>query len=197
MIVIRDAAPADIGAITEITNALIATTTYEWTSTPHTAADRLEWLDRHRADGHPVLVAIDTDPPVSTDPPGPSGTDVLGTDVVTDDTDDTDVDQIVGWAGYGDFRDTVKWPGYRPVVEHTIHVRQGCWGRGIGRQLMDALAERARAADKRAMVGAIDGENVDSVEFHRRLGFVEVGRLPGIGEKFGRPRDLVLVQLDL
>ena len=47
MIVIRDAAPADIGAITEITNALIATTTYEWTSTPHTAADRLEWLDRH------------------------------------------------------------------------------------------------------------------------------------------------------
>ena len=39
MIVIRDAAPADIGAITEITNALIATTTYEWTSTPHTPAD--------------------------------------------------------------------------------------------------------------------------------------------------------------
>jgi len=47
------------------------------------------------------------------------------------------------------------------------------------------------------MVGAIDGENVDSIAFHRRLGFVEVGRLPGIGEKFGRPLDLVLMQLTL
>ena len=36
---------------------------------------------------------------------------------------------MVGWAGYGDFRDTAKWPGYLPVVEHTIHVREGCWGR--------------------------------------------------------------------
>jgi L-amino acid N-acyltransferase len=166
MIAIRDAAPADIGAITEITNALIATTTYEWTSTPHTVADRLEWLERHRVEGHPVLVAIDRD-------------------------------SVVGWAGYGDFRDTAKWPGYLPVVEHTIHVREGCWGQGVGRQLIDALAARARADGKRATIGAIDGENVDSVEFHRRLGFVEVGRMPGIGEKFGRPLDLVLVQLDL
>ncbi len=88
-------------------------------------------------------------------------------------------------------------PATAPVVEHTIHVREGCWGQGIGRRLIEALADRARAAGKRAMVGAIDGENVDSIEFHLRLGFVEVGRLPGIGEKFGRPLDLVLVQLTL
>jgi L-amino acid N-acyltransferase YncA len=176
MIAIRDATPADIGAITEITNALIATTTYEWTSTPHTVADRLEWLARHLVEGHPVLVAVDT---------------------TADDADDHSRESVVGWAGYGDFRDTAKWPGYLPVVEHTIHVRQGSWGRGTGRQLMDALADRARTTGKTAMIGAIDGENVDSVEFHLRLGFVEVGRMPGIGEKFGRPLDLVLVQLDL
>jgi L-amino acid N-acyltransferase YncA len=171
MIAIRDAAPGDIGAITEITNALLATTTYEWTSTPHTVVDRRAWLDRHRAEGHPVLVAID--------------------DARADDG------PVVGWAGYGDFRDTGRWPGYAPVVEHTIHVREGRWGQGIGRRLIEELADRARAAGKRAMVGAIDGENVDSIDFHLRLGFVEVGRLPGIGEKFGRPLDLVLVQLDL
>jgi phosphinothricin acetyltransferase len=180
MIEIRDASPTDIDAITEITNALIETTTYEWTSTPHTIADRLEWLDRHRADGHPVLVAVDGDP--GSDPGSEPGSEHA---------------PVVGWAGYGDFRDTARWPGYLPVVEHTIHIREGCWGRGIGRQLIDALTERARADGRRAMVGAIDGENVDSIEFHRRLGFVEVGRLPGIGEKFGRPLDLVLMQLTL
>ena len=170
MIEVRDATPADVEAITEITNALILTTTYEWTSTPHTVADRLEWLERHRADGHPVLVAVD---------------------------DERGGEPVVGWAAYGDFRDTAKWPGYLPVVEHTIHVREGCWGQGIGRRLLDELADRARQAGKRVIVGAIDGENVDSIEFHRRLGFVEVARMPGIGEKFGRPLDLVLVQLTL
>jgi phosphinothricin acetyltransferase len=47
------------------------------------------------------------------------------------------------------------------------------------------------------MVAAIDGSNVDSVRFHQRLGFAEVGRLPGVGEKFGRRLDLVLMQRDL
>ena len=62
---------------------------------------------------------------------------------------------------------------------------------------MEELTERARRADKRVMVAAIDGENGDSIEFHRRLGFVDVGHLPGIGEKFGRRLDLVLMQLEL
>jgi L-amino acid N-acyltransferase YncA len=163
MITIRDATRDDITEITEITNALIATTTYEWTTTPHTLADRLEWLDRHRTDGHPVLVADDGA-------------------------------RVVGWAGYGDFRDTVKWPGYLPTVEHTIHVREDCWGQAIGRRLMEALADRAREAGKRVMVGAVDGENEASIDFHARLGFVEVARMPGVGEKFGRALDLVLMQ---
>jgi phosphinothricin acetyltransferase len=76
-------------------------------------------------------------------------------------------------------------------------VRGDQWGRGVGRLLIEALAERARAAGKRVMVGGIDGTNVDSIRFHERLGFVEVARMPGIGEKFGRPLDLVLVQLAL
>ena len=104
---------------------------------------------------------------------------------------------VVGWAGYGDFRDTGRWPGYRFTVEHTVHVREDHWGRGVGRRLMEALLERGRAAGKRVMVAAIDASNVDSVLFHERLGFAEVGRLPGVGDKFGRRLDLVLMQRDL
>jgi phosphinothricin acetyltransferase len=105
--------------------------------------------------------------------------------------------EVVGWAAYGDFRDTTRWPGYLPTVEHTIHVREGRWGRGLGRALLDALAAEAAAAGKRVMIGAVDGENERSIAFHLRLGFVEVGRLPGVGEQFGRRLDLVLLQRDL
>ncbi len=83
------------------------------------------------------------------------------------------------------------------MVEHTIHVDTGQWGKDVARLLMAALVDRARAAGKRAMIGGIDGENERSIRFHRRMGFVEVARMPGIGEKFGRPLDLVLMQLDI
>jgi len=102
--------------------------------------------------------------------------------------------EVVGFACYSDFRDSQKWPGYRFVVEHTIHVRERFWGVGIGRALIEALAQRAAAAGKRVMVAAIDAENIGSIRFHERCGFVEVGRMPDIGFKLGRWLTLVLLQ---
>ncbi len=104
---------------------------------------------------------------------------------------------VVGWAAYGDFRDSRRWPGYRFTVEHTIHVAADHWGRGVGLALVSALSEHARAAGKRVMVAGIDSTNQRSIDFHRRLGFDEVARMPGVGEKFGRRLDLVLMQRDL
>lgn len=104
---------------------------------------------------------------------------------------------VVGMAAYADFRDTERWPGYRFTVEHTVHVARSHWGRGVGRRLVEALVARAAASGKRVMVAAVDGENAESVRFHERLGFVQAGRLPGVGEKFGRRLDLVLLQRDL
>jgi len=104
---------------------------------------------------------------------------------------------VVGWAAYGDFRDSRRWPGYRFTVEHTVHVARSHWGCGVGRALVEALADRARRDGKRVMVAGIDGSNTDSITFHARLGFHEVARLPGVGEKWGRRLDLVLMQRDL
>jgi phosphinothricin acetyltransferase len=105
-----------------------------------------------------------------------------------------DAGVVVGYAAYGDFRGAGKWPGYRYTVEHTIHVREDQWGRGVGRALLVELTERALDAGMHVMVAAIDGDNVASIEFHRRLGFVEVARMPEVGHKFGRWLDLVLMQ---
>ena len=102
--------------------------------------------------------------------------------------------EIAGFASYSDFRDSRKWPGYRFVVEHTVHVRERHRKTGVGRALVDALLQRAAAAGKRVMVAAVDGENVGSIRFHERCGFVEVGRMPQIGFKLGRWLTLVLLQ---
>lgn len=105
--------------------------------------------------------------------------------------------EVVGWASYGDFRDTKRMPGYRFTVEHTVHVRAGRWGHGIGRALVVALVDRARQAGMRVMVAAVDSSNVGSIEFHARMGFVEVGRMPRVAVKWDQPLDLVLMQLEL
>jgi phosphinothricin acetyltransferase len=162
-VVIRDAEDADLPGILELVNALLLTTTTEWTETPYTLQDRRGWLERHQQAGEPVIVA-----------------DVNG--------------EIAGFAAYGDFRDAKKWPGYRFVVEHTVHVRGKYWRSGIGRALLEALCQRAATAGKRVMVAAVDGENAGSIRFHERCGFVEVARMPDIGFKFGRWLTLVLLQ---
>jgi L-amino acid N-acyltransferase YncA len=102
--------------------------------------------------------------------------------------------EVVGWCSFSDFRDTTKWPGYQTTVEHTIHVREDQWGRGVGRRLMTQLLEAAQSLGKHVMVGAVTSENEVSIRFHERLGFVEVARMPQVGAKFGRWLDLVLLQ---
>ena len=44
------------------------------------------------------------------------------------------------------------------------------------------------------MVAAVDSSNGRAIEFHARLGFGEVARMPGIGDKWGQRLDLVLLQ---
>jgi phosphinothricin acetyltransferase len=103
-------------------------------------------------------------------------------------------DDVVGFATYGEFRDSVKWPGYRFTVENTIHVDRDHHGMGMGSGLMEALMARAVAAGKHVMVAGIDAANTGSIRFHERLGFFEVGRMPEVGEKFGQRLDLVIMQ---
>lgn len=105
-----------------------------------------------------------------------------------------DGDDIVGFTAYGSFRGSGKWPGYRHTVEHTIHVARSHWGNGVGRALMEALIERARLAGVHVMVGAVDGDNPESIRFHQALGFTIVATMPEVGRKFDRWLDLVLLQ---
>jgi len=105
-----------------------------------------------------------------------------------------DAEQVLGYASYGPWR---PHDGYRYSVEHSVYVRDGQRGAGLGRALMEALIERARSTGLHVMVGAIESENRGSIHLHQQLGFRHIGQMPQVGCKFGRWLDLTLMQLTL
>jgi L-amino acid N-acyltransferase YncA len=102
-----------------------------------------------------------------------------------------DVSGIIGFGTFGEFR---AWPCYRHSVEHSVHVREDCRGRGIGRALVIELLGRAAAMGKHVMIAGIDADNAVSIGLHRSLGFTGVGHFHEVGFKFGRWLDLVFMQ---
>ncbi|ATH83738.1 GNAT family N-acetyltransferase [Ectopseudomonas mendocina] len=102
--------------------------------------------------------------------------------------------EVVGYASYGTWRSI---EGFRHTVEHSVYVRADQRGQGLGPALMQALIERARAANLHVMVAAIESENAASIRLHQRLGFVTTGQMPQVGRKFGRWLDLTFMQLIL
>ncbi|MCM2475860.1 N-acetyltransferase [Rhizobium sp. CG5] len=102
--------------------------------------------------------------------------------------------RVAGYASYGDWR---AFDGYRHTVEHSVYVDKDCRGGGIGRLLMQALIERARAAKVHVMIAAIEAENAASIRLHESLGFRLVGIHSQVGTKFGRWLDLAAMELKL
>lgn len=99
--------------------------------------------------------------------------------------------RVVGWGSWGTFRPKA---GYRMTMEHTLYVDETARGHGVGRLLMTGIIDTATAAGMHALVGAVSSENEVSIALHERFGFVEVGRMPQAGAKFGRWLDLVWLQ---
>jgi L-amino acid N-acyltransferase YncA len=106
----------------------------------------------------------------------------------------TEDERILGYGSLGDFR---PYEGFRGSVEHSIYVARNAQRRGVGRALLTALVASARKLGKRVLVAAIESTNTASLELHLSFGFRETGRLPGVGEKFGRSLDMVLLQREL
>lgn len=89
-------------------------------------------------------------------------------------------------------------PAYRFTVENSVYVREGLQGRGVGRALLAALIERCEGGSWRQMIAVIgDSANHASIGLHSALGFRRVGTLQGVGYKFGRWVDSVLMQRPL
>ena len=90
-------------------------------------------------------------------------------------------------------------PAYAFSVEDSIYIDPDMQRRGVGRTLLDALIGECAQRGFRQMLAVIgDSPNqAASVGLHEACGFRIVGRLPGIGYKFGRWVDTLLMQREL
>ncbi|MBL4812086.1 MAG: N-acetyltransferase [Rhodobacteraceae bacterium] len=97
----------------------------------------------------------------------------------------------VGFATFAQFRAGI---GYKNSMEHTIILAPNAQGSGVGRALMHALEQQAKAAGTHVLVAGICAENLPGIAFHKACGYVQTGHLPSVGRKFGRWHDLILMQ---
>ena len=101
-------------------------------------------------------------------------------------------ERVVGYACAGPYR---ARPAYRHAVENSVYVDANEMGHGVGSALLAALIEECAARGYRQMIAIIGGaDNAASIRLHARHGFAEVGRLQGVGHKFDRWLDTVLMQ---
>lgn len=97
---------------------------------------------------------------------------------------------IVGYAYLGPFRTRAA---YRYGAECTVYVKADCRGTGVGRRLYGALTRIARLQNLVSLYACITCaeqedaySNTDSLRFHARMGYEQVGLFPRCGYKFGR-----------
>lgn len=102
-----------------------------------------------------------------------------------------DQGEVVGYTYAGPWRPR---SAYRYTVENSIYVAPFVQRRGVGRALLDALISRCSAMGYRRMIAVIgDSANQSSIALHRAMGFRQEGVLRGVGLKFGRWVDVVMM----
>lgn len=103
-------------------------------------------------------------------------------------------DKVVGFGTYGTFRIKI---GFQFTVEHSVYVKNGFSGKGIGKSLLQKLIDLAKSQKLHVMIGCIDAENQGSIAFHEKFGFKKSGVLNECAFKFDKWLDLQLMQLIL
>ena len=74
---------------------------------------------------------------------------------------------------------------YQWCAELSIYLRSDVHGRGIGRKLYACAEEILKKQGYRRVYVIITGENLDSMAFHRAVGYRTVAEFPDCGIKFG------------
>jgi len=99
--------------------------------------------------------------------------------------------EVVGFGYYSEFRFK---EAYKFTVEHSLYTDKNYIRKGIGKLLLTELIERAKKQNLHTMIGVIDSKNTNSIDFHMKFGFEEVGFIKESGFKFDRWLHSVFMQ---
>ncbi|MDR2844862.1 MAG: GNAT family N-acetyltransferase [Puniceicoccales bacterium] len=101
---------------------------------------------------------------------------------------------VVAWASLSPYSLREAW---QHTVEDSIYLDGTVRGKGLGAAMLGHLLTAARAHGHRVVLARIVADHAASIGLHAKLGFVERGRLLGVGLKCGRWHDVVYMQKDL
>ncbi len=99
--------------------------------------------------------------------------------------------EVIGWGSVSDWSTRCC---YARAGEVSVYVREDARGVGAGKALLEGLVERGRAGGVGVLLARIATTQEASLRLHRSVGFVEVGVMHGVGEKFGRVLDVCLME---
>lgn len=98
---------------------------------------------------------------------------------------------VVGWAGLSAVSSRCVYAG---VAELTIYIAAEVRGKGVGKQLLQALIAASEDAGIWTLKAGVFPENEASVQLHLKCGFKTLGRQERIGKLAGVWRDTLLLE---
>jgi phosphinothricin acetyltransferase len=99
--------------------------------------------------------------------------------------------------GFGLLRPHHPFPVFSRAAEITYFVAPDQTGKGIGTLMLSELEKQAIERGVATILAPVSSLNERSIAFHRKHGFVEVGRFKQIGQKKGQLFDVVWMQKNL
>jgi L-amino acid N-acyltransferase YncA len=99
--------------------------------------------------------------------------------------------RVVGFARASAYSDRCVYSG---VGEHAVYVAADARGLGLGRQLLEALADECERRGYYKLTSRVFSDNLASLAAHRAAGFQEVGVQRRHGRLEGEWKDCVLVE---
>jgi len=102
-----------------------------------------------------------------------------------------DNDEVLGWAAITPVSGRCVYAG---VGELSVYVSAAARGKGIGKQLLQALIEESEKENFWTLQAGIFPENISSLFIHQSCGFRMIGTRERIGQMNGVWRDTILLE---
>lgn len=99
--------------------------------------------------------------------------------------------------GFALMRPHYPWETFRRTAVVSWFILPEHTGRGVGTAILEAFVAEARRRGITSLLASVSSLNPESLGFHARRGFREVGRFRSVGRKRGRDFDEVWLQLEL